>query len=131
MEVPSQMTKKLKVKKRMTGPELARLLSKSRLPWNNGSVIRSLNDGTGRYSYCMIGQIARKAGVTNETLKELGEGEAPSEIPELNDACGSKEECVQKFCNMERETGEYSLPIKSWIDEMLRYQREREREERE
>jgi hypothetical protein len=115
------MIKRLKVKAKMTGKELAALLHRSRLKWNNGSVIK--NEPGGTYSYCMIGQIARHAGVSNETLKELGEGVAPSIIPEHNDKHASKEECVKDFCSIEGD-----IPIKEWIDDMLMRQKERGRE---
>jgi hypothetical protein len=111
------MIKRIKVKERMTGKELARMLSRSHLRWNNGAVIRKEDDG--RYSYCMIGQIAKHAGVTNRTLENLGEGNAPDTIPVLNDGSKNKQECVKAFCEYDDD----DIAVKSWIDDMLEWQR--------
>jgi hypothetical protein len=91
------MKKRITLKEHMTGKELARLLHRSHLPWNNGAVIERLSSG--HHSYCMIGQIARLAGVSNQTL-DRRVSNAPDIIPATNDKCSTKAECVQAFCNL-------------------------------
>jgi hypothetical protein len=112
------MIKRIKVKERMTGRELASMLSRSHLKWNNNAVIQREKDG--RMSYCMIGQIAKHAGVKDETLQRKGVGNAPIVIAEMNDSNKTKAECVETFCNYRGE-----FRVKDWIDEMLQWQKDR------
>jgi hypothetical protein len=118
------MKKRITLKEHMTGKELAKLLHRSHLRWNNGAVIERLSSG--RHSYCMIEQIARLAGVSNQTL-DRRISNAPYIIPATNDKCSTKAECVQAFCDL----GDMKIPVKEWVEEMLQKQRERNEEETE
>jgi len=111
------MRKKLKLKDYMSGKELAELLHRSRLKWNNGAVIQR----EGRtHSYCMLGQIARHAGVDNDTLQLSGLPGSPSVIPNLNDKAATKAECVKNFCDHDG-----LIPVKGWVDRLLAEQQQR------
>lgn len=102
---------KVRIKRKMTGRELARLLYRSRLRWNNGSMHD--HEGAGqRGSYCLLGQIARYAGYNDEVIDNA---EERGNIPEINDGCKTRAELRRKLCT---DHGEEMFDLSSFLDNL-------------
>ena len=101
---------KVKVKRQMTGRELAALLYHSGFKWNNGSLHKKGGIGH-RDSYCLLGQVARVAGYSNEVIDLAYEED--SDIPEINDECKTRAELRRKLCT---EHGGEVFYLDSFLD---------------
>jgi hypothetical protein len=111
------MSTKVKVKRQMTGKELAALLYHSGFKWNNVALHRKGDIGQ-RDSYCLLGQIARIAGYSNEIIDHASEED--SNIPEINDDCKTRAELRRRLCT---EHGDEVFYLDSFL-EGLEYARD-------
>jgi hypothetical protein len=83
--------RKIRVPEVVTGKWIARLIHRSKLRWNGGSL-------TGGGSYCALGMIAKEAGFSNSVINKVGTPNVG--IAPINDNCRSREEVVRAFCNV-------------------------------
>jgi hypothetical protein len=110
----------------MTGKQIAELLSKvRRLKW------RRYKLGSGpRNGYCALGQIARLAGVSNETLAEVdcdggryanagGAYAACRPVTAVNDQTLSKEDMLKGLCAL----GEREVPVGKLVAKLQAHDR--------
>lgn len=121
------MNKKLNIPEIMTGKQIAELLSKvRRLKWRRWKL------GSGPYSgYCALGQIARLAGVSNETLAEVDcDGGRYANVDSAYAACGlvatvndqtssSKEGMLKGLCAL----GEREVPVGKFVAKLQAHDR--------
>jgi hypothetical protein len=101
----------------ITGRQIARLLSMSRLRWVNGRLVVRGYSGEG-YQYCAMGQIAKLAGFDERVINQGGS--IVKSIYVTNDNTRSKEQCIKAFCDQ----GDQEHDVSKWM-ETLKYWEEK------
>jgi hypothetical protein len=120
------MKKTLNIPEIMTGKQIAELLSKvRRLKWRRWGLGSDPRNG-----YCALGQIARLAGVSNETLAEVdcdggiytnvgGAYVACRPVTAVNDQNLSKEGMLKGLCAL----GEHKVPVGKFVAKLQAHDR--------